>query len=70
MMNYSICYNTNQWEKLCTYAEKCVKAGVKLRKSSYDIWMDFAARVGMLNKIKSVAMFSYYIILLLEYLAI
>ncbi|XP_078159771.1 adenylyl cyclase [Carex rostrata] len=43
---FSICYNTNQWEKLYTYAEKCVKAGVKLRKSSYDIWMDFAAQVG------------------------
>lgn len=60
MMNDSFCYNTNQWETLCKYARKFVKAGVKLRRSSYDIWMEFAARVGKLNRIKNVAMLSYH----------
>ncbi|KAJ3699942.1 hypothetical protein LUZ61_003647 [Rhynchospora tenuis] len=43
---FSICYNTNAWETLFMYARRFVKAGVKLRRSSYDIWMEVAARIG------------------------
>ncbi|KAJ3683758.1 hypothetical protein LUZ60_013985 [Juncus effusus] len=43
---FSICYNANKWETLNKYAKKFIKAGVKLRRSAFEIWMDFAAKVG------------------------
>jgi hypothetical protein len=60
MMNDSICYNTNEWETLSKYARKFVKAGVKLHRSSYDVWMEFAARVGKLNRNKNITILTYH----------
>ncbi|KAK3127967.1 hypothetical protein QOZ80_7AG0580780 [Eleusine coracana subsp. coracana] len=43
---FSICYNADRWDLLSKYAERFVKAGVKLHRTAFDIWMEFAARVG------------------------
>uniref|UniRef100_A0A2N9GWX7 Uncharacterized protein n=1 Tax=Fagus sylvatica TaxID=28930 RepID=A0A2N9GWX7_FAGSY len=43
---FSICYNTDNWELMSKYSKKFVKAGVKLRKTSFDVWMEFAAKTG------------------------
>ncbi|KAI7755966.1 hypothetical protein M8C21_025299 [Ambrosia artemisiifolia] len=43
---FSICYNTESWELLCKYAKRFVKSGVKLRRTSFDTWMTFAAKLG------------------------
>ncbi|KAK6913807.1 hypothetical protein RJ641_021128 [Dillenia turbinata] len=43
---FSICYNTDNWELMTKYSKKFVRAGVKLRQTSFDLWMDFAAKIG------------------------
>ncbi|GMY27658.1 RING finger and CHY zinc finger domain-containing 1 isoform 1 [Fagus crenata] len=43
---FSICYNTDNWELMSKYSKKFVKAGVKLRQTSFDVWMEFAAKIG------------------------
>ncbi|KAK7363628.1 hypothetical protein VNO77_05777 [Canavalia gladiata] len=43
---FSICYNTDEWELINKYAKRFVKAGVKLRQTSFDTWMKFAAKRG------------------------
>uniref|UniRef100_A0A0E0I5E7 Uncharacterized protein n=1 Tax=Oryza nivara TaxID=4536 RepID=A0A0E0I5E7_ORYNI len=43
---FSICYNADRWDLLSKYARRFVKSGVKLHGASFDIWMDFAAKVG------------------------
>ncbi|KAL4586131.1 hypothetical protein LXL04_010762 [Taraxacum kok-saghyz] len=43
---FSICYETDKWELMCKYAKRFVKAGVKLRRTSFDTWMTFAAKLG------------------------
>jgi len=43
----SICYNTDDWVLISKYAERFVKAGVKLRGTSFETWMQFAAKRGM-----------------------
>ncbi|XAR57124.1 hypothetical protein NMG60_11025155 [Bertholletia excelsa] len=43
---FSICYNTDNWELMSKYSKRFVKAGVKLRRTSFDIWMHFAAKRG------------------------
>ncbi|KAK9289039.1 hypothetical protein L1049_017510 [Liquidambar formosana] len=43
---FSICYNTDNWQLISKYSKKFVKAGVKLRKTTLDIWMEFAAKIG------------------------
>ncbi|XP_061367957.1 uncharacterized protein LOC133310974 isoform X2 [Gastrolobium bilobum] len=43
---FSICYNTDDWELINKYAKRFVKAGVKLRQTSFDTWMKFAAKRG------------------------
>lgn len=43
---FSICYNTDEWELINKYAIRFVKAGVKLRETSFDTWMKFAAKRG------------------------
>lgn len=43
----SICYNTDDWVLISKYAERFVKAGVKLRQTSLETWMQFAAKRGM-----------------------
>jgi hypothetical protein len=42
----SICYNADRWDLLSKYAERFVKAGIKLHHTAFDIWMEFAAKVG------------------------
>jgi len=43
----SICYNTDDWVLISKYAQRFVKAGVKLRQTSFETWMQFAAKRGM-----------------------
>lgn len=43
---FSICYNMDNWELMSKYSKKFVKAGVKLRQTSFDVWMEFAAKTG------------------------
>ena len=43
----SICYNTDDWELINKYAKRFVMAGVKLRQTSLETWMEFAAKRGM-----------------------
>ncbi|PWA78837.1 hypothetical protein CTI12_AA209980 [Artemisia annua] len=43
---FSICYNTNRWDLMSKYAMRFVKGGVKLRRTSFDTWMAFAAKLG------------------------
>ncbi|XP_076883236.1 uncharacterized protein LOC143531939 [Bidens hawaiensis] len=43
---FSICYNTDSWKLLCKYAKRFVKSGVKLRRTSFDTWMTYAAKIG------------------------
>ncbi|GAU11109.1 hypothetical protein TSUD_197330 [Trifolium subterraneum] len=43
---FSICYNTDEWELINKYAKRFVKAGVKLRQTSFETWMKFAAKRG------------------------
>ncbi|XP_020227028.1 uncharacterized protein LOC109808435 [Cajanus cajan] len=43
---FSICYNTDDWELINKYAKRFVKAGVKLRQTSFETWMNFAAKRG------------------------
>ncbi|PSS33950.1 UPF0283 membrane protein like [Actinidia chinensis var. chinensis] len=43
---FSICYNTDNWELLSKYSKRFIKAGVKLRQTSFDVWMEFAAKKG------------------------
>ncbi|KAK7348206.1 hypothetical protein VNO80_22756 [Phaseolus coccineus] len=43
---FSICYNTDDWVLISKYAERFVKAGVKLRQTSFETWMQFAAKRG------------------------
>jgi hypothetical protein len=45
-MVFSICYNADRWDLLSKYADRFVKAGVKLHRTAFDIWMEFAAKVG------------------------
>ncbi|XP_030463159.1 uncharacterized protein LOC115682931 [Syzygium oleosum] len=43
---FSICYNTDNWGLLTKYSKRFVKDGVKLHRAAFDIWMEFAAKVG------------------------
>ncbi|XP_050908556.1 uncharacterized protein LOC127122229 [Lathyrus oleraceus] len=43
-MDKSICYNTDEWELINKYAKRFVKTGVKLRQTSFETWMGFAAK--------------------------
>jgi hypothetical protein len=43
---FSICYNNDKWGLLTKYSKRFVLAGVKLRQTSFDVWMDFAAKKG------------------------
>ncbi|KAL6971341.1 hypothetical protein U1Q18_031019 [Sarracenia purpurea var. burkii] len=43
---FSICCNTDNWELMSKYSKRFVTAGVKLRKTSFDVWMEFAAKIG------------------------
>ncbi|XP_019245864.1 PREDICTED: uncharacterized protein LOC109225598 isoform X2 [Nicotiana attenuata] len=43
---FSICSQTNNWDLMCKYGKRFVKAGVKLRKTSLETWMEFASKIG------------------------
>ncbi|KAJ6821871.1 adenyl cyclase [Iris pallida] len=43
---FSICYNTNDWALMSKYTKRFLKAKVKLHRTAFDIWLDFAAKVG------------------------
>lgn len=43
---FSICYNTNKLDLISKYARRFIKAGVKLHRTAFDIWMEFAAKIG------------------------
>ncbi|KAL5782370.1 hypothetical protein ACOSP7_007399 [Xanthoceras sorbifolium] len=43
---FRICYDTDDWELISKYAKRFVMAGVKLRQTSFEIWMEFAAKIG------------------------
>ncbi|GKV39013.1 hypothetical protein SLEP1_g46851 [Rubroshorea leprosula] len=43
---FRICYETDNWELISKYAKRFVMAGAKLRKTSFDTWMKFAAKRG------------------------
>ncbi|XP_065863572.1 uncharacterized protein [Euphorbia lathyris] len=42
----SICYNAGNWPLMLKYSKNFVKGGVKLRKSAFDMWMDFSIKRG------------------------
>lgn len=48
---FSICYETDSWELMCKYAKRFVKAGVKLRRTSFDTWMTYAAKLGDIDNL-------------------
>ncbi|KAH0654444.1 hypothetical protein KY290_031420 [Solanum tuberosum] len=43
---FSICSQTDNWDLICKYGKRFVKAGMKLRKTSFDTWMEFASKIG------------------------
>ncbi|WOL00384.1 hypothetical protein Cni_G09097 [Canna indica] len=43
---FGICYNTDKWDLISKYSAKFLKAGVKLHRTAFDIWMEFAAKIG------------------------
>ncbi|KAK0607524.1 hypothetical protein LWI29_016205 [Acer saccharum] len=43
---FRICYDTDDSELISKYAKRFVMAGVKLREPSFEIWMEFAAKIG------------------------
>ncbi|KMS96144.1 hypothetical protein BVRB_001800 isoform A [Beta vulgaris subsp. vulgaris] len=48
---FSICYDADNWELISKYSRRFVKAGVKLRKTTFDIWMEFASKRGDLESL-------------------
>ncbi|KAK4762791.1 hypothetical protein SAY86_008559 [Trapa natans] len=48
---FSICHDTDNWDLLSKYSKRFVKAGVKLHKAAFEIWMNFAAKRGDSQKI-------------------
>ncbi|XP_060187616.1 uncharacterized protein LOC132616877 isoform X2 [Lycium barbarum] len=58
---FSICSQTDNWDLICKYGKRFVKAGVKLRKTSLDTWMEFASKIDVdalwkIEKIRSETM--------------
>lgn len=41
-----ICHDTDKWDLQGKYSKRFSKAGVKLRTTTFDVWMDFAANRG------------------------
>ncbi|CAL9124424.1 unnamed protein product [Musa textilis] len=48
---FSICHNTNKWDLISKYSARFLKAGVKLHQTAFDIWMEFAAKIGDVQSI-------------------
>ncbi|EMS56854.1 hypothetical protein TRIUR3_20912 [Triticum urartu] len=53
---FSICYNTDRWDLLSKYAARFVQAGVKLRRTAFDVWMEFAAKVENAKDLRFIAL--------------
>ncbi|PIN14364.1 hypothetical protein CDL12_13010 [Handroanthus impetiginosus] len=43
---FSICYSADRWDLISKHGRRFVKSGVKLRQTSFDLWMEFAAKKG------------------------
>ncbi|GER33144.1 adenylyl cyclase [Striga asiatica] len=43
---FSICYNADKLDLMCKNGKRFVKSGVKLSQSSFELWMEFAAKKG------------------------
>lgn len=43
---FSICYTTDNWSLMKKYARRFLEAGVKLHRTAFGIWMEFAAKRG------------------------
>ncbi|KAL7080964.1 hypothetical protein ACP275_14G011000 [Erythranthe tilingii] len=43
---FSICSSANRWDLISKYGKRFVKSGVKLRQTSFALWMEFAAKKG------------------------
>ncbi|KAL6526523.1 hypothetical protein OROGR_015613 [Orobanche gracilis] len=43
---FSICYSADRWDLMSKNGKRFVKSGVKLRPTSFDLWMEFAAKKG------------------------
>ncbi|KAJ4823083.1 hypothetical protein Tsubulata_009613 [Turnera subulata] len=43
---FSSCCNSDNWGLISKYARRFLEQGVKLHKTAYDLWMDFAAKRG------------------------
>ncbi|GFQ04490.1 hypothetical protein PHJA_002592900 [Phtheirospermum japonicum] len=43
---FSICYNADRWDLMSKNGKRFVKSGVKLRPTSFELWMEFAAKKG------------------------
>lgn len=43
---FRICNKTGRWDLLLKYAKRFIKAGVNLRRTSFDTWMEMAADRG------------------------
>jgi hypothetical protein len=37
----------DSWKLMSKYSKKFVKAGVKLRQTTFNVWMEFAAKIGL-----------------------
>ncbi|XP_047962282.1 uncharacterized protein LOC125207110 [Salvia hispanica] len=43
---FSICCNTDRWDLISKNGKRFIKSGVSLRQTSFDMWMEFAAKKG------------------------
>ncbi|KAL9260827.1 hypothetical protein AKJ16_DCAP26135 [Drosera capensis] len=43
---FRICYDADNWGLISKYSKRFLKAGVKLRKNTFDTWMEFAVKRG------------------------
>ncbi|XXG84159.1 hypothetical protein AAC387_Pa10g1738 [Persea americana] len=48
---FSICYNMGDWDLISKYSKRFIKAGVKLHRTAFGIWMEFAAKLGDVQSI-------------------
>ncbi|XP_030508518.2 uncharacterized protein LOC115723225 [Cannabis sativa] len=49
---FGICYNTDNWSLMTKYSKKFIKAGVKLRQTSFDVLMEFASKIGDVESLR------------------
>ncbi|ERN16909.1 uncharacterized protein LOC18445239 [Amborella trichopoda] len=43
---FSICYNTNRWDLISKFSKKFIKRRLKLHRTAFDVWLEFAANLG------------------------